>query len=92
MTWSTTLVTQYESQYGPPEFEHRAEGDDVLRSGIAPQAVHGRRHLVGHGAGDDHEVGLPRPVRERITPSRMKSCRDMLEAMNLDGAAGQGRS
>src|SRR5262249_31898193 len=44
----------------------RAEGDDVLRlRHLLVEPLDRRRHLVGHGAGHDHQVGLPRPRRER---------------------------
>src|ERR671921_86956 len=34
MIWSTPLVTQYESQYGPPELEHDPKLMTYLGSGI----------------------------------------------------------
>src|SRR6056297_2253315 len=36
-------------------------GDAPFRLGhLVPDALHGEGHLVGDGAGDDHDVGLPR--------------------------------
>ncbi len=34
MIWSTPLVTQYESQYGPPEFEQEPNEITYFGSGI----------------------------------------------------------
>ena len=34
MSWSTPLVTEYESQYGPPEFEHAPNEMTYFGSGI----------------------------------------------------------
>ena len=34
MNWSTPLVTEYESQYGPPQFEHDPNEMTYLGSGI----------------------------------------------------------
>src|SRR5215471_17925707 len=83
MIWSTPLVTQYESQYGPPEFEHAPNEMTYFGSGICSH----RRCT----AGAILSVTVPEttirsacrgPCANGITPSRMKSCRDMLDAMN----------
>src|SRR6478672_5414409 len=83
MIWSTPLVTQYESQYGPPEFEHEPKLMTYLGSGIWSYS-----RLI---AGAILSVTVPDttirsacrgPGAKGMTPSRMKSCRAMLAAMN----------
>src|SRR4029450_1245638 len=83
MIWSTPLVTQYESQYGPPEFEHEPNEMTYFGSGIWSYS-----RLI---AGAILSVTVPDttirsacrgPWAIGITPSRMKSCRAMLVAMN----------
>src|SRR3954464_6163223 len=83
MIWSTPLVTQYESQYGPPELEQAPNEIAYLGSGICSQS---RRT-----AGAILSVTVPEttirsacrgPWANGITPSRMKSCRAIEAAMN----------
>src|SRR6187402_275228 len=83
MIWSTPLVTQYESQYGPPELEQAPKEMTYFGSGICS---HRRRT-----AGAILSVTVPDtiirsaclgPCANGITPSLMKSCRPMLAAMN----------
>ena len=67
-----------------------AERDDVLRLGhLVVEAPHGRRHLVGDRAGDDHQVGLPRTGRERDDPEADEVVPGHRRGDELDGAAGQ---
>src|ERR1700749_2956610 len=82
MIWSTPLVTQYESQYGPPQFEHEPKEMTYFGSGIWSY-----NRLI---AGAILSVTVPDttmrsacrgPGANGITPSRMKSCRAMLAAM-----------
>src|SRR5688500_6306402 len=69
----------------------RPHGDDVLGVGhLLVETADRHGHLVGDGAGDDHEVGLPGAGRERDDTeahdvvARRAECR-----AHLDGAAGQ---
>src|SRR5882757_7846950 len=83
MIWSTPLVTQYESQYGPPQLEQAPKEMTYLGSGIWSYS-----RLI---AGAILSVTVPEttirsawrgPCANGITPIRMKSCRLMLVAMN----------
>src|SRR3954471_4163150 len=83
MTWSTPLVTQYESQYGPPELEQEPNEMTYFGSGICSYS----RRI----AGAILSVTVPEttmrsacrgPGANGITPSRMKSCRAIEVAMN----------
>src|SRR5919204_2187005 len=83
MIWSTPLVTQYESQYGPPQLEQAPNEMTYFGSGICSYS---RRT-----AGAILSVTVPLttirsacrgPCANGITPSRMKSCRDIEVAMN----------
>src|SRR3954447_22058702 len=83
MIWSTPLVTQYESQYGPPELEQEPKEMTYFGSGIWSY-----RRLI---AGAILSVTVPDttirsacrgPGANGITPSRMKSCRPIEAAMN----------
>src|ERR671926_1447554 len=83
MIWSTPLVTEYESQYGPPQLEQEPNEMTYFGSGIWSYS-----RLM---AGAILSVTVPEttirsacrgPCANGITPSRMKSCRPMLDAMN----------
>src|SRR5882724_8509067 len=83
MSWSTPLVTEYESQYGPPQLEHEPNEITYFGSGIWSYSL-----LI---AGAILSVTVPEttirsawrgPCANGMTPSCMKSCRLMLEAMN----------
>lgn len=83
MIWSTPFVTEYESQYGPPQFEQAPKEMTYLGSGICSYS-----RLT---AGAILSVTVPEtimrsacrgPGANGITPSRMKSCRAMDAAMN----------
>src|ERR1700712_2237540 len=83
MIWSTPLVTEYESQYGPPQFEQAPKEITYFGSGICSYS---RRT-----AGAILSVTVPEttirsawrgPWANGITPRRMKSCWLIDEAMN----------
>src|SRR5204863_4233295 len=83
MNWSTPLVTEYESQYGPPQFEHDPNEMTYLGSGIWS--------YTRFSAGAILSVRVPAttirsacrgPWAMGITPSRMKSCFDVEVAMS----------
>src|ERR1041384_6189105 len=83
MISSTPLVTQYESQYGPPEFEQAPNEITYFGSGICS---HSRRT-----AGAILSVTVPEttirsawrgPCANGMTPSRMKSGRPIVAEMN----------
>lgn len=83
MIWSTPLVTEYESQYGPPQLEQAPKEMTYLGSGICSY-----RRLT---AGAILSVTVPEtimrsawrgPGAKGMTPSRMKSWRAMEAAMN----------
>src|ERR671936_898179 len=83
MIWSTPFVTQYESQYGPPQLEQAPKEMTYFGSGICSYS---RRT-----AGAILSVTVPEttirsacrgPCANGITPSRMKSCRPIDVAMN----------
>src|SRR5918994_5806512 len=83
MSWSTPLVTEYESQYGPPQLEQAPNEITYLGSGIWSY-----RRLI---AGAILSVTVPEttirsawrgPWANGITPIRMKSCRLIDVAMN----------
>src|SRR4029450_2136239 len=83
MIWSTPLVTQYESQYGPPEFEHEPNEITYFGSGIWSYS----RLIAGAILSVTVPLTIIRsawrgPCANGITPNRMKSCRPMLAAMN----------
>ena len=69
----------------------RAHRDDVLRFGhLLVEALDGRRHLVGHGPGHDHEVGLARAGRQRDDAEAHHVVAGRAErGAHLDRAAGQ---
>ena len=71
---------------------HRAgaHGDHVLRVGhhvVEPADPAG--HLVGHRAGHDHQVGLPRRGAERAGPESVHVEAAGAAGHHLDGTAGQ---
>src|SRR4051812_43485257 len=83
MIWSTPFVTEYESQYGPPQLEQAPKEMTYFGSGICSY----RRFT----AGAILSLTVPEttirsacrgPGAKGITPSRMKSCRDIEVAMN----------
>nr|BBJ52960.1 hypothetical protein SAVMC3_55890 [Streptomyces avermitilis] len=83
MIWSTPLVTEYESQYGPPQFEQAPNEMTYFGSGICSYS-----RLT---AGAILSVTVPEttirsawrgPGANGITPRRMKSCRAIDAAMN----------
>src|SRR3954467_3345644 len=83
MIWSTPFVTEYESQYGPPQFAHEPIEMTYFGSGICSYS-----RLI---AGAILSVTVPDttirsacrgPGADGNTTSRMKSCRAMLAAMN----------
>src|SRR5919106_2207608 len=80
--WSTPLVTEYESQYGPPQLEHDPNEITYFGSGICS--------YTRLSAGAILSVRVPAttsrsawrgPCATGITPSRMKSCRDVEAAI-----------
>src|SRR5262249_17444479 len=68
----------------------RAHGDDILRIGHLVVESHNlRRHFLGHGAGHNHEIGLPRRRPENFAAKTCDvvarcRCRD-----HLDRATGE---
>src|SRR6266700_8450814 len=83
MSWSTPLVTEYESQYGPPQSAQAPKEITYLGSGIWSY-----RRLM---AGAILSVTVPEttmrsacrgPCAKGITPSRMKSFFAVEAAMN----------
>src|SRR3954453_3686140 len=83
MIWSTPFVTEYESQYGPPQLEQAPKEMTYLGSGICSY----RRFT----AGAILSVTVPEttirsawrgPGANGITPSRKNSCRLIDVAMN----------
>src|ERR671919_3204508 len=83
MIWSTPLVTEYESQYGPPQFEQDPNEIVYFGSGIWS--------YTRFRAGAILSVTVPAttsrsawrgPWAKGITPSRMKSCFEVEVAMS----------
>src|ERR671916_1521019 len=83
MSWSTPLVTEYESQYGPPQLEQEPNEMTYFGSGIWSYSR--------FTAGAILSVTVPEttirsawrgPCANGMTPSRMKSCRAAEVAMN----------
>src|SRR5256885_12931102 len=83
ISWSTPLVTEYESQYGPPQLLHAPNEMTYLGSGIWSYS-----RLM---AGAILSVTVPEttmrsacrgPCANGMTPSRMKSGRPLDVAMN----------
>src|SRR5919204_2402991 len=83
MNWSTPLVTEYESQYGPPQFEQDPNEITYFGSGIWS--------YTRFRAGAILSVTVPAttsrsawrgPCANGITPYRMKSCFEVDAAMN----------
>lgn len=83
MIWSTPFVTQYESQYGPPQLEQAPKEITYFGSGICSY----RRRT----AGAILSLTVPEttirsacrgPGANGMTPSRMKSCLLIEVAMN----------
>ena len=67
-----------------------AERDDVLGLGhLVVEPADGGRHLVGHGAGHDHQVGLPRTGRERDDAEADEVVPGHRGGDELDRAAGE---
>src|SRR3954453_3542470 len=68
----------------------RTERDDVLRLGhLLVEPPDGGTHLVGHGARDAHQVGLPGTVREGDDPEPDEVVPAHAGRDELDRAAGQ---
>ena len=68
----------------------RAERDHVLRLGhLVVEPLDRRGHLVGDRAGDDHQVGLARAVRERDHAEPDEVVPAHAGGDELDRAAGQ---
>src|SRR6478672_1428854 len=83
MTWSTPFVTQYESQYGPPEFEQAPNEMTYLGSGICSYRRRTAGAILSVTVPDTIIRSACRgPGANGITPSRMKSCRAIEVAMN----------
>src|SRR5919198_3233877 len=83
MNWSTPFVTEYESQYGPPQFEQDPNEITYFGSGIWS--------YTRFRAGAILSVSVPAttmrsawrgPWAMGMTPSRMKSCLDVDVAMS----------
>src|SRR5918992_2409771 len=83
MIWSTPFVTEYESQYGPPQFEHDPNEITYLGSGIWS--------YTRFRAGAILSVTVPAttsrsacrgPWAKGMTPRRMKSCLEVEVAMS----------
>ena len=75
---------------GPAGVAAGAERDDVLRLGhLVVEAAYRRRHLVGHRAGHDHEVGLPGTGREGDDAEPDEVVPGHRRGDELDRAAGQ---
>src|SRR5215510_8343437 len=83
MSWSTPLVTEYESQYGPPEFEQEPNEITYLGSGIWSYSRLMAGAILSVTVPDTTIRSACRgPCANGITPSRMKSCRPIDVAMN----------
>ncbi len=69
----------------------RSHRNGVLRLGhLLPEPTDGGCHLVGHGAGDAHEVGLARAGRQRDDAEAHDVVAGRTEGgPHLDGAAGE---
>src|ERR671914_1506560 len=83
MIWSTPFVTEYESQYGPPQLEHDPNEITYFGSGIWS--------YTRLSAGAILSVTVPATTRRSacrgpwangMTPRRMKSCFDVEVAMS----------
>src|SRR5919197_5859199 len=83
MIWSTPLVTEYESQYGPPQFEHAPKEMTYFGSGICSYSRFTAGAILSVTVPETTIRSACRgPGAKGITPRRMKSWRDMDEAMN----------
>src|SRR5919197_3903898 len=83
MIWSTPLVTQYESQYGPPQLEQAPKEMTYLGSGICSYSRLTAGAILSLTVPETTIRSACRgPGANGITPSRMKSCRDIEVAMN----------
>ena len=68
----------------------RAHRDHIPGLGhLVVEAHHLRRHLLGHRAGDDHQVGLARRRPEDLGPEARQIVAGHGGGNHLDGAAGQ---
>ena len=54
---------------------------DSLSNDAMEEFAENRRHLEGHGAGDDHEIRLARPGRKTSAPNRAISKREVDDAI-----------
>src|SRR3954465_8065090 len=83
MIWSPPLVTEYESQYGPPEFEQAPKEMTYFGSGICSYSRRTAGAILSVTVPDTTMRSPCRgPGANGITPSRMKSWRAMDAAMN----------
>src|SRR5215475_320303 len=83
MSWSTPFVTEYESQYGPPQFEHAPNEITYFGSGISSYSRLTAGAILSVTVPDTTIRSACRgPCANGITPSRMKSCRPIEVAMN----------
>src|SRR3954453_24094954 len=83
MIWSTPLVTQYESQYGPPQLEQEPNEITYLGCGIWSY----KRFTAGAILSETVPETASRsdwrgPGAKGMTPRRMKSWRALDVAMN----------
>src|SRR5919106_288284 len=79
--WSMPLATEYESQYGPPEFEHEPKLMQYFGSGICSQT----RMIDGiilstHVPATIMTSACRGEAGRGITPKRMRSWRGMVDA------------
>src|SRR5919109_1132482 len=83
MIWSTPFVTQYESQYGPPQLAHEPKEMTYLGSGICSYSRFTAGAILSVTVPDTTIRSACRgPGANGMTPSRMKSCRAIEVAMN----------
>lgn len=83
MIWSTPFVTEYESQYGPPQLEQAPKEMTYFGSGICSYSRFTAGAILSVTVPDTIMRSACRgPGANGITPSRMKSCRAMDAAMN----------
>lgn len=83
MIWSTPLVTEYESQYGPPQLEQAPKEITYFGSGICSNSRFTAGAILSVTVPDTTIRSAWRgPGARGMTPSRMKSCRAIDAAMN----------
>src|SRR5919109_2929079 len=75
MIWSPPFVTEYEPQYGPPEFAHEPKEMTYLGSGICSYSRFTAGAILSVTVPDTTIRSACRGLGANgITPSRMKSC------------------